>query len=75
MTCEKSGENPEDHFRETTKMIEVGKGARRAHVDYFLDRYACYLIAMSGDAKKVEIATIIYRSIKQVILVAGQLAG
>jgi DNA-damage-inducible protein D len=23
--CEKSGENPNDHFRQTAKMIEVGK--------------------------------------------------
>lgn len=57
IACLTSGEDPINHFRETTKMIEVGKGARREHVDYFLDRYACYLIAMNGNAQKVEIAT------------------
>jgi DNA-damage-inducible protein D len=55
--CKTTGEDSSDHFLETGKMIELGKGARREQVDYFLDRYACYLIAMNADPKKIEIGT------------------
>ncbi len=55
-SCETSGINISDHFREVTKMIETGKGAHRPIRDYMLTRYACYLIAQNGDPKKEEIA-------------------
>ena len=45
-----------DHFREVTKMVQIGSGSRRAVKDYMLTRYACYLIAMNGDVTKEEIA-------------------
>lgn len=45
-----------NHFREVTKMVCLGSGAKRPVKDYMLTRYACYLIAMNGDTTKEEIA-------------------
>lgn len=55
-SCKASGIIVPNHFREVTKMIKTGKGARRPVKDYMLTRYACYLIAQNGDPKKEEIA-------------------
>ena len=55
-SCEASGIEPLDHFRDATKMVALGSGAQRQVKDYMLTRYACYLIAMNGDTSKEEIA-------------------
>lgn len=54
--CQNTGFETEDHFREVTKMVELGSGAERAIQDFELSRYACYLIVMNGDPNKEVIA-------------------
>ena len=55
-SCQTSETPVSDHFREVTKMVQLGSGAKRSVKDYMLTRYACYLIAQNGDPKKEEIA-------------------
>ncbi len=45
-----------DHFVDADKMVQIGSGAERKQKDYKLTRYACYLIAQNGDARKKVIA-------------------
>lgn len=55
-SCESQEIAIEDHFREATKMVQIGSSAKRKIKDYMLTRYACYLIAMNGDPQKEAIA-------------------
>ena len=55
-SLEANGIEPSHHIVETTRMMEVGKGAMRQNRDFFLTRGACYLIAMNGHPDKPEIA-------------------
>ena len=52
-SCRSSGRDPQLYFREVPKVDESKRGPKGR--DYQLARYACYLIAMNGDTRKVEI--------------------
>ena len=55
-SCKTLGVSVDDHFREVTKMVQLGSGSQRDVQDFMLTRYACYLISQNGDPKKEEIA-------------------
>jgi DNA-damage-inducible protein D len=55
-SCEQSGNDCDHHFAGAGKMVEIGSGSERKITDYQLSRFACYLIAQNGDARKPEIA-------------------
>lgn len=56
IACENVGENIADHFVDITKMVTIGSGAPRPIEEIMLTRYACYLVAQNGDARKPEIS-------------------
>lgn len=56
MACESTGVDPSDHFAPASKMVNIGSDAGRQIVDFFLTRYAAYLIAMNGSPRLPQIA-------------------
>ncbi len=56
ISCRESGEVVEDHFEGALKMVSLGSGSKRRVKDYYLSRFACFLVAQNGDPRKQEIA-------------------
>jgi DNA-damage-inducible protein D len=58
--CSNSGQNIDDHFAGVSDMITIATGTsketQRSVDNYYLSRYACYLIAQNGAPRKAEIA-------------------
>ena len=54
--CEQVGQIVQDHFPASSKMVQVGSGAKRELKGYSLSRFGCYLVAQNGDPRKPEIA-------------------
>ena len=55
-SCINAGVDINDHFPDVRKTIPMPKGAEKQIDDILLTRYACYLIAQNGDARKAEIS-------------------
>src|SRR5712692_6998731 len=54
--CNQVGQHVQNHFPAASKMVNLGSGAQLELKDYFLSRFACYLVAQNGDPRKPEIA-------------------
>jgi DNA-damage-inducible protein D len=73
-----AGAPAENHFSQTGNMVMIGSGAKRQQADWFLSRYACYLIAMSADSSKAEVGhamTYFAGKTRQMELLEKQLLG
>jgi DNA-damage-inducible protein D len=54
--CFNAGQDIEDHFRDITEMIALGKGALRPVKTVLMSRYACYLAIQNADPQKEIVA-------------------
>jgi DNA-damage-inducible protein D len=54
--CKNSDQEIDNHFVGADKMVLLGFEAKRSVFDYYLSRYACYLIAQNCDPRKPQIA-------------------
>lgn len=56
LSCELSNNKVFEHFADVSKVLEVGNNARMNVEDYYLSRYACYLIVQNADVRKKVVA-------------------
>ena len=54
--CIETGNIVEQHFTDASKSSPMPHGGVREVKDYYLSRFACYLVAQNGDSRKPEIA-------------------
>ncbi len=54
--CQNSNYKISDHFIGVNKMVDIGSNTKRKVQDYKLSRYACYLIVLNCDPRKMVIA-------------------
>lgn len=54
--CRESENDVDDHFVQVHGMVSIGSGAERKVEEFMLSRYACYLTAQNGDARKRPVA-------------------
>ena len=47
---------PLSHLYQPGKLVAIRSGTQQSRSDYYLDRYACYLIAINGDTPETGIA-------------------
>jgi len=50
-----AGAPTDNHFSQTANLVPIGSGAHREKADWYLTRYAAYLIAMNADSSKAEV--------------------
>jgi DNA-damage-inducible protein D len=55
IAAKSAGAPVNNHFSQTANMVLIGSGAQREKGDWFLSRYACYLIAMNADSSKPQV--------------------
>jgi DNA-damage-inducible protein D len=55
VAAKSAGAPADNHFSQTANMVLIGSGARRERGDWYLSRYACYLIAMNADSSKPQV--------------------
>jgi DNA-damage-inducible protein D len=54
--CKNSGVDVDTNFAPTTRLVEMPNGGNKDADDFFLSRYACYLVAQNGDSSKEPVA-------------------
>ncbi len=57
--CAKSGHRIQNHFGESTDMVEIGSGTKRPVAVVFLSRYAYYLVVQNADPAKPIVAAVV----------------
>jgi DNA-damage-inducible protein D len=56
LSVNKMNANLSNHFSEVGKMVIIGSATQRKVKDYFLSKYACFLIAQNADPAKLSVA-------------------
>lgn len=56
IACANSDVDAVKHFHRTGNLVDIGSGAKYERGDWYLSRYACYLIAINGSSNKPEVA-------------------